>query len=62
MDKPTYIPKGCFWVKEEGTLYMERCPKCERENYAPAVASGICAWCGWDVNRSRYYFTKYNNE
>ena len=39
----------------EGDLFMVRCPKCERENYSPAVSSGICAWCGYvateeDVN------------
>ena len=20
-----------------------------RENYALAVASGVCAWCGWEI-------------
>jgi len=28
-----------------------RCPKCKRENYALNVASGICTWCGYDVNK-----------
>lgn len=28
-------------------IYMERCPKCRKENYAPAVATGQCAWCGY---------------
>jgi len=35
----------------EGKLFLVRCficdPKRGRENWAPAVASGICAWCGW---------------
>lgn len=31
----------------EGQLYLTRCPKCERENWAMAVASGQCAWCQW---------------
>ena len=31
----------------EGDLFMVRCPKCERENYTPAVSSGTCAWCGY---------------
>lgn len=26
-----------------------RCPKCGLENWAPAVSSGICAWCGYSV-------------
>lgn len=30
-----------------GKLYLTRCPKCDRENYAMAVSSGQCAWCGW---------------
>ena len=30
----------------DGKVYLVRCPKCERENYAPAVATGQCAWCG----------------
>lgn len=36
-------------------IYMEYCPKCKKENYVPAVATGQCAWCGYkavkeDVN------------
>ena len=34
-----------------GQLYLVRCYNCwdtGRENWACAVASGICAWCGWD--------------
>ncbi len=34
-----------------GKVYLVRCPKCERENYAPAVASGVCVWCGYDANK-----------
>lgn len=30
--------------------YLIRCPKCGRENYLPAVATGICVWCGYDGN------------
>jgi len=36
---------------ESGKLFLVRCFSCEsktgRENWAPAVASGTCAWCGW---------------
>jgi hypothetical protein len=32
----------------------ERCPECKRENYALNVLSGICTWCGWDVNKNDY--------
>lgn len=34
-----------------GKTYLVRCPKCEKENYAMAVSSGICAWCGYDANK-----------
>jgi len=36
---------------KDGQLFLVRCfACCEKsgtENYAPAVASGSCAWCGW---------------
>jgi len=32
---------------KDGKLFLVRCPKCKLENYAFAVASGECAWCGW---------------
>jgi len=36
---------------KDGKLYLVRCYACEprygRENYMPAVATGQCAWCGW---------------
>jgi ribosomal protein L37E len=28
-------------------LYLVRCPECGKENYAMAVSSGYCAWCGY---------------
>lgn len=31
----------------EAPIYMQRCPKCAMENWAPAVATGRCAWCGY---------------
>ena len=31
-------------------VYLERCPKCDKENWAPAVAKGQCAWCGCEAN------------
>ena len=37
--------------REGGKLYLVRCYACDphgRENYSMAVASGKCAWCGWD--------------
>jgi len=40
---------------EHGRLFLVRCFQCDpdrgRENWAPAVASGQCAWCGWTEKR-----------
>lgn len=30
-------------------IYLVRCPECNEENYAPAVSSGQCAWCGYEA-------------
>lgn len=41
----------------EDGWFLVRCFSCEgysergRENYAPSVATGQCAWCGFDINR-----------
>lgn len=35
----------------DGHVYLVRCPECHKENWAPSVASGVCAWCGYDANR-----------
>jgi len=33
---------------ENGKLYLVRCMACgDTENYAPMIATGQCAWCGW---------------
>lgn len=34
-----------------GKTYLVRCPKCGKENYALAVSSGVCCWCGYDANK-----------
>lgn len=34
-----------------GKVYLVRCPNCDKENYAMAVSSGVCAWCGFDANK-----------
>ena len=33
-----------------GKICQIRCFKCGKENYAAAVATGSCAWCGYDAN------------
>ena len=45
-----HITKGSCFMADEGKRYLVRCHICERENWAPAVASGICAWCQYDDN------------
>jgi len=34
----------------DGRFYLVYCPECGRENYGPAVAGGVCSWCGYDGN------------
>lgn len=34
---------------EKGRAYLVICPKCGKENWAMAVASGVCTWCGYSV-------------
>lgn len=43
------FPNG-IWRGEDGRMYVARCPKCGSENYALAVASGVCVWCGYNAN------------
>lgn len=31
-------------------IALVKCPKCHLENYALNVLSGICTWCGFDIN------------
>jgi len=40
-------------------LLLIRCPKCGRENWALHVATGTCAWCGYDA---RELLTKEEKE
>ena len=35
-----------FGFIANGTVYLQYCGDCNRENYGPAVATGQCAWCG----------------
>lgn len=37
---------GVEWYAD-GTILLIRCPKCKCENYAMAVADGVCCWCGY---------------
>ena len=50
-DEPTKEPRADDQRENfrdaSGNLFLVRCPKCKRENYAFCVAVGQCAWCGW---------------
>jgi len=39
-----------FKPLDSDQVCLERCAICRKENYALAVLSGQCAWCGWDAN------------
>ena len=47
-----YKPMGNAWKNDKGTISMNRCFKCGKENYAYAVTSGQCAWCGYEATEA----------
>lgn len=58
MGKEFNLSKGLEII--DGVLYMFRCPKCDTENYAMNVRSGICTWCGYDAHPD--YQPRYNEQ
>lgn len=46
MSKLVKAKDGVEWYAD-GTILLIRCPQCKRENYALAVADGVCCWCGY---------------
>ena len=50
-DNKTIQDQGRNYRNEEGKLFLIRCYNCDpkdgRENCMPAVATGVCTWCGW---------------
>lgn len=44
--------KGVTYTDDNGKRCMIRCTECGRENWAPAVSSGTCAWCGFGANQA----------
>lgn len=36
--------------KANKKIGLTRCPICEKENYAPVVSTGECAWCYFNAN------------
>ena len=47
MNKEDQLKNKANFTNENGDLYLVRCESCGNENYAPMVATGQCAWCGW---------------
>lgn len=45
-----------------GKVFLVRCPECKKENWAMAVADGVCVWCGFDGNTLIVPNTKTHNE
>ena len=50
MSKYKLLTKGVEYYPNTDTLLLIRCPKCNKENYAPNVVSGVCTWCGYDAH------------
>ena len=46
MAKERNTPWG--FISADGRPHVTRCMKCGLENYALAVSSGQCVWCGWE--------------
>lgn len=43
--------RGHGYVKVDGTICMDRCFDCGKLNYAIAVNSGSCFWCGYSPGK-----------
>lgn len=52
MSKTIYFEYGIS-VEDDGDILLIRCPKCYHENYAFAVADGVCCWCGYDAHEDK---------
>lgn len=46
--KSRWLVKGVEYYPDTDDILLIRCPKCGRENYALAVAAGVCVWCGFN--------------
>lgn len=51
-------------LTKDGKVYIVSCMNCPdggkygKENYGIAVASGHCAWCGWNERDAQDYKSK----
>lgn len=48
MSEYKVLAKGVEYYPEDDMVLLIRCPKCGAENYALAVADGVCVRCGFD--------------
>lgn len=46
--KPIILAREVEYYPNTDDILLIRCPECGRENYALAVADGICCWCGFN--------------
>lgn len=53
MSKDIIKGKGHGYVSSDNKICMIRCFECGTENYAMAVSSGYCAFCGHDANSKK---------
>lgn len=51
MTKDILQGNGYGFIRPDGGIAMQRCFECGRENWAPAVYSGECVWCGYNPNK-----------
>ena len=58
MERSILIDRVIEYYPDTDDYLFIRCPKCGRENYAPAVYNGDCAWCG---AKGRDYINKWKD-
>ena len=44
-----FIPRKRYG---DQTIALQKCPLCEKENYALSIASGQCSWCPFNTNQA----------
>ncbi len=50
IDYDKYKAANFIMDNPPGKRALVKCCNCDRENYALNVLSGICTWCGFDIN------------
>lgn len=56
-----FIQSGVSYCPKSNTILLIRCPKCGIENYAMAVADGICYSCGFNAHKDPAIQEKIRN-